>query len=145
MTQKAEFHIQANEMNNRTAFPSCRRSVIYFTRAQWHVCFFLDVVPTPAVFTEAFSFHPAGMFIAWNVPLIIRPFRYARRDHYKAIIILSMQKQAKRFIWSCCERSHLHHLVYLDLNWYAEVLHIMLYFGLYCASVTSCVLFCVYF
>ena len=48
MTQKTEFQIQANEMNNRPAFPSCRRSVIYFTRAQWHVCFFLDVVPTPA-------------------------------------------------------------------------------------------------
>ena len=63
MTQKAEFQIQANEMNNRPAFPSCRRSVIYFTRAQWHVCFFLDVVPTPAVLTEAFSFHPAGMLI----------------------------------------------------------------------------------
>ena len=47
MTQKAEFQIQANEMNNRPAFPSCRDSVIYFTRAQWHVCFFLDVVPTP--------------------------------------------------------------------------------------------------
>ena len=31
MTQKAEFQIQANEMNNRPAFPSCRRSVIYFT------------------------------------------------------------------------------------------------------------------
>ena len=44
---KAEFQIQANEINNRPAFPSCRDSVIYFTRAQWHVCFFLDVVPTP--------------------------------------------------------------------------------------------------
>ena len=64
MTRKAEFQIQANEMKNRPAFPSCCRSVIYFTRAQWHVCFFLDVVSTPAVFTEAFSFHPAGMFIA---------------------------------------------------------------------------------
>ena len=52
MTQKAEFQIQANEMNNRPAFPSCRRSVIYFTRAQWHVCFFLDVVPTPAVLSS---------------------------------------------------------------------------------------------
>ena len=64
MTQKAEFQIQANEMNNRPAFPSCRRSVIYFTRAQWHVCFFLDVVPTPAVLTEAFSFHPAGICLS---------------------------------------------------------------------------------
>ena len=41
MTQKAEFQIQANEMNNGPAFPSCRRSVISFTRAQWQ-CLFLS-------------------------------------------------------------------------------------------------------
>ena len=61
MTQKADFQIQANEMNNRPAFPSCRRSVMCAV-----ACLFLSLCRTDAnrVLTEAFSFHPAGMFIA---------------------------------------------------------------------------------
>ena len=65
---KRRIQIPANEMllfvnlwrNKRPAYPTCRRLVISFTRAHWHVRFFLDVVPTPAVFTEAFSFRSNG-------------------------------------------------------------------------------------
>ena len=100
-TSKRRIQIPAYEMlflhlwrNNRPAFPTYCRLVISFTRAHWHVSFFLGVVSTPAAFTEAESFHPVSMFIAWNVPLITakqtRPFCYAKRDYYKWVVMNSM-------------------------------------------------------
>ena len=48
MTQKAEFQIQANEMNNRPAFPSCRRSVIIIVSHGAVACLFLSWCRTVA-------------------------------------------------------------------------------------------------
>ena len=112
----------------------CRpASVVVF----WQLLF-LDVVSTPAVqLTEAESFHPVGMFIAWNVSLITakqtRPFGYTKRDDCNTSFYLDLQSLDPAAVWSRVSHAGPACIVGCHICWWHRIWTGWLYLRVYAA------------